>query len=552
MEDTRFEGMGKWIKVWKAFLPEISPAESLFMSWVIDRSQRLYHKRKQEKIKLLARGNPIGEKPIDKGLIYCEHKHVLKALSFLNGNLVKSLVYRLKEKSLLWTEKARLPLFVPDPNNPKPPLVTHFRLDKRIILRIFFRCRNYKDLIIEGHPDQLGYFGELLNEFMGTGYFPVFKDLIPLFKNSTDCIFYHWLLNFCGEGKPEWVATDMAKRITGLCQETQTKALNRLKKLKLVKVEYEKRYKGKKRLITVTNPLKAEGYNIGHDTGKLSAMLGVKSRPRIREKERKNKHPRLSAHSPPAGASLPKSRESVKIPVLFGEPKQTKLHPSHLLWSNQLKIAIRSYSLKQIKPSMKSWGMEFSKLEKLVGSERIEKVLSWYCQNIKRLKELYIPNCQSAKKFRLRFEDVERAMKKQIDVSGPVSDQANEVSRQILRGRDWKPEAIKQLPHIVQQNLDKRKQLYGKLRGYLNECRESDGSYRFAPNDILRPFIKYHVLPYITIERAIIEPLKLHHYRQDLKGNRNDLLDPNFAEIRNWFSSHKLWCELTNKLGDLL
>jgi hypothetical protein len=103
--------------------------------------------------------------------------------------------------------------------------------------------------------------------------------------------------------------------------------------------------------------------------------------------------------------------------------------------------------------SRRSWGQWLALLLKEYGTERVDKVLDWYCAHV---GQQYVPVSYSARSFRDKFLRIEEAAARDAakNPSVEVSTQARAIVTRLTAHTDWPSPAKEELPTAVQLSLD--------------------------------------------------------------------------------------------------
>lgn len=130
--------------------------------------------------------------------------------------------------------------------------------------------------------------------------------------------------------------------------------------------------------------------------------------------------------------------------------------------------------------SIKQWASHFLKLRTVdkIGKDRINKVLDWYKINISKP---YTPQALSGKAFRLKFAQLEQAMKRnssdpsQVVVS-PETKKLAEECRQIF---SWPKGSGEDLPNLIQLSINNYRPFYEAGRSWIVDYTDKHGGECF-------------------------------------------------------------------------
>lgn len=118
-----------------------------------------------------------------------------------------------------------------------------------------------------------------------------------------------------------------------------------------------------------------------------------------------------------------------------------------------------------------SWAKQFALLRKSVDEERIRQVLNWYQDNI---GGQYVPQAYSAKSFREKFLQIEKAMERDPEYEGEISDQARALADQIAQAYDWPKGSARQLARCIDRDIEFYKEFLEDLKDTINHLTYTD------------------------------------------------------------------------------
>lgn len=204
-------------------------------------------------------------------------------------------------------------------------------------------------------------------------------------------------------------------------------------------------------------------------------------------------------------------------------------------WHKRLRDALIAKKMYKTALLVKSVN-EFRVLKKTYPEDKIDLVLDWYC---KHAGEEFVPRVDGAKAFRMKFEDIVRAMEREGGVR-QVSAEAELMAKEALAINAWPVEVASVLPQIVQKSLDE----WRLFSLFLSEIQETE-------------FVK-NVCQYFSIHFVDVWLATLHikfGYREHYIGNPMDLaFSPSKSLFREsfWRKWSYQWTTQPNQFDKLL
>jgi hypothetical protein len=161
-----------------------------------------------------------------------------------------------------------------------------------------------------------------------------------------------------------------------------------------------------------------------------------------------------------SGFIKPKTSGSPSVTVTWDDSMAILLYGA-LKSNTMLARSIRA-------PSMSSWGEQFRILKKIVNPNEIEMVLEWY---IKHLKDEYVPKALSAKAFRMKFDSIAEAMKR--DSKAPLNDLAISKDALVRAAKydelNWPTKERDMVPAFIQISMNNYRTFDTALKNLLKE-----------------------------------------------------------------------------------
>lgn len=157
------------------------------------------------------------------------------------------------------------------------------------------------------------------------------------------------------------------------------------------------------------------------------------------------------------------------------KPTKRKPNEQDLQWADQLRQAVIKDRRRVQAWNRIAWANQFRILREELSQDlqRVDKVLTWFCENIG--KE-YTPEAFCGETFRKKFDRMEKAMARTAP-SVVVSDKALQVC-ELVRHRHWPKGSASQLPAVAQASLDNLSRLHQGLHALAVPI---NGDYRWVP-----------------------------------------------------------------------
>lgn len=515
-----------YFKLPLAIMPTYRGSEALLLGYLLSRWEvELRFRESDTDIKSV--------KPIDSNWIRVVQKTIHKKLRCIEPQRICTILKKWETSKLIERKKVH----TKDGKQPKSYIRFLNKLSKDMSFSFRETVKDAED--VEDGDDYRKDGERNLHRIFGK-FLQIYYDVSDMIGDSNAVILYHWILN---QNKVKMNGVDLSswklREYLGIKhKKTQRICLNMLKTMGLLD--------SKVRKIKRNTEIKSRR------TAKITPQT---------DKPQKGGHlhkctPRELHKCTPYKDSYKDTQlqavESDGFNLFSEKTPDTDLNYDNYVTILRNSVIKSSHLRKSVSWSRKSWNKEFHILDRQLGTNNdlIKPTLDWY---VRHRDQKFVPVCDSAKSFRLKFDRIVDAMNRIGDQAIEPSPEALEICKGLLMWR-W-PDAAKQnLPRAVESSLRGFIEWKRKLKIIINNPANSQSSFH---NKVAGSFSSN---PITFLTRWFADIFKRRTYNESWNGEfrKDDLFsidNPLFQNLGNRLSMEysgrsKLWNELMDLIDE--